>query len=158
MRGIYDLRTVDTPTPEGSGILGSSSPLNSRSFPPMPEMVLSSARKQTRRQPPGCNCCERFLLLCRSQFPSAPRYCRKTQILVSLYLMLRLFTSRSVPLKNPLSLVVKVRCLSATGCLKRLFTLSSVLIITYLKVLLSTVSKFIPYLKAMGASISRSSL
>lgn len=142
MRGIYDLRTVDTPTPEGSGILGSSSPLNSRSFPPMPEMVLSSS----------------FLLLCRSQFPSAPRYCRKTQILVSLYLMLRLFTSRSVPLKNPLSLVVKVRCLSATGCLKRLFTLSSVLIITYLKVLKCTVSKLIPYLKAMGASISRSSL
>jgi hypothetical protein len=36
----------------------------------MPEMVLSLS----------------FLLLCRSQFPSAPRYCRKTQILVSLYL------------------------------------------------------------------------
>lgn len=98
------------------GILGSSSPLNIRSFPLMPEMILSSS----------------FLLHFRSPFPTARRYGFKPKYLVFWYLVLRAFTCRSFPLQNPITLVVKVRCLSATGFFKWLNPLSTVLNCTLL--------------------------
>lgn len=131
---LTKIELFDTPWAKATGILGSSSPLNIINRLIMPEMILSSARKQTRRLPPGCNCCERFLLLCRSQFPSAPRYCRKTQILVSLYLVLKAFTCASLPTQNAIALEFIGALPLGTGFLKRLNTLTSVLNnITYLR-------------------------
>ncbi len=96
----------------------------------MPEMVLSSS----------------FLLHYIRQFGYALPYGFKPKYLVLWYLVLKFFTLRSLPLKNclnlqeisggifppKLSVVIKVRYLSVTGFLKRLITLSSVLIVTHL--------------------------
>ena len=76
-----------------------------------PEMVLSPV----------------FLLHFRSPFPYALRYSSNLNYLVFWYLVLKSFTLRSLPLKNSLNLVFKVRCLSATRFFEWLITLATVL-------------------------------
>lgn len=98
---------VDTPMPKGDGILGSLSPLKLDTWVSNPEVVLSSS----------------VLPHFRSLFGYALPYSSKTQkIWLFWYLVLKFFTSKSIPLENPLNLVFKVRCLSATGFLKWLIT------------------------------------
>jgi hypothetical protein len=92
----------------------------------MPEMVLSSSFLLHFRSPFGYALPYGFKPKARFEW-EASHSKAAAKYLVFWYLVLKFFTLRSLPLKNCLNLVFKVRYLSVTGFFEWLITLSTVL-------------------------------
>ncbi len=94
----------------------------------------------------------------RAMFRYALPYISNLKKLVLWYLLLEAFTRTSFPVRNPITSVFKVRCLSTTGFLKWLNTLTTTQIIDCISRRLKSRSRFHPSFKRRGLSASRCSV